>query len=100
MVVDLFLFEPIIEVKCSLIDQYVKKQSVHGMFAFNGSNVITFLCQKIHFLQYYFNFNIKNKNKNFTLTNCNSNCTTLYLAQSTTCMRLSPPNSNLTPSLL
>jgi hypothetical protein len=27
-------------VKCSLIDQYVKKQSGHGTSTFNGSSVI------------------------------------------------------------
>jgi hypothetical protein len=29
-------------VKCSLIDEYVKKPSAHGMSTFNGSSV---LCQ-------------------------------------------------------
>jgi hypothetical protein len=28
-------------VKCSLIDEYVKKPSAHGMSTFNGSNVTT-----------------------------------------------------------
>jgi hypothetical protein len=30
-------------VRCSLIDEYVKKPSAHGMSTFNGSSV---LCQK------------------------------------------------------
>jgi hypothetical protein len=35
----LFPSKPIIEVKCSLIDEYVKKPSAHGTSTFNGSNV-------------------------------------------------------------
>jgi hypothetical protein len=37
----LFLFpsKPTIEVKFSLIDEYVKKPSAHGMSTFNGSGV-------------------------------------------------------------
>jgi hypothetical protein len=35
----LFASIRIIEVKCSLIDEYVKKQSAHGTSTFNGSNV-------------------------------------------------------------
>jgi hypothetical protein len=35
----LFLSKPIIEIICSLIDQYVKKQSGHGTSTFNESNV-------------------------------------------------------------
>jgi hypothetical protein len=31
--------KPTIEVKCSLIDEYVKKPSAHGMSTFNGSSV-------------------------------------------------------------
>jgi hypothetical protein len=35
----LFPLKPTIEVKCSLIDEYVKKKSAHGTSTFNGSNV-------------------------------------------------------------
>jgi hypothetical protein len=38
-VVNLISFEPTIEMKCSLINQYVKKQSGHGTSTFYGSNV-------------------------------------------------------------
>jgi hypothetical protein len=38
----LFPFEPIIEVKCYLTDQYVKKQSAHGTSTFNKSSVKRF----------------------------------------------------------
>jgi hypothetical protein len=31
--------KPTIEVKCSLIDEYVKKPSAHGTSTFNGSSV-------------------------------------------------------------
>jgi hypothetical protein len=37
----LFLSKPTIEVKCSLIDEYVKKPSAHGTSTFNGSSVLT-----------------------------------------------------------
>jgi hypothetical protein len=32
--------KPTIEVRCSLIDEYVKKPSAHGMSTFNGRNVL------------------------------------------------------------
>jgi hypothetical protein len=35
----LFPSKPTIEVKCSLIDEYMKKPSAHGMNTFNGSSV-------------------------------------------------------------
>jgi hypothetical protein len=35
----LFPSKPTIEVKCSLIDEYVKKPSAHGTSTFNGSSV-------------------------------------------------------------
>jgi hypothetical protein len=36
----LFPSKPTIEVKCSLIDEYVKKPSAHGTSTFNGSSVL------------------------------------------------------------
>jgi hypothetical protein len=36
----LFPSKPTIEVKCSLIDEYVKKPSAHGTSTFNRSSVI------------------------------------------------------------
>jgi hypothetical protein len=35
----LFPSKPTIEMKCSLIDEYVKKPSAHGMSTYNGSSV-------------------------------------------------------------
>ena len=45
-VVDPISFWTTIEVKCYLIDQYVKKQSGRGMSTFNGSNVVGELKKK------------------------------------------------------
>jgi hypothetical protein len=38
-VIVLFPSKPTIEVKCSLIDEYVKKASAHDTRTFNGSSV-------------------------------------------------------------
>jgi hypothetical protein len=46
----LFPSEPTIEVKCSLIDQYVKKQSGHGTSTFNGSSVIITSIRKLYLM--------------------------------------------------
>jgi hypothetical protein len=39
-VIALFPSKPSIKVRCSLIDEYVKKPNAHGMSTFNGSSVI------------------------------------------------------------
>jgi hypothetical protein len=39
-VIILFPSKPTIEVKCSLIDEYVKKAIAHGTSTFNGSSVL------------------------------------------------------------
>jgi hypothetical protein len=42
-------------VRCSLIDEYVKKPSAHGMSTFNGSSIILFP-KYGQFMQAFFSF--------------------------------------------
>jgi hypothetical protein len=57
----LFPSKPTTEVKCSLIDEYVKKPSAHGTSTFNGSSVLcgSWLKYYKHLIRTFYLFLVK-----------------------------------------